>query len=93
MFTRTRPQPPTAATDLSESRANIDAVTAVVHALAGATTSEEAVRAALDVVRERFDWAYGSYWRVEADHALHFVQESGDAGEEFRRVTRAASFS
>lgn len=93
MFTRTRPQPPTAATELSESRENIDAVTAVVHALAGATTSEEAVRAALDVVRERFDWAYGSYWRVDGDRALHFVQESGDAGEEFRRVTRAASFT
>ena len=39
------------------------------------------------------DWAYGSYWRVDVDAgALRFVQESGDAGEEFRQVTLAASF-
>ena len=53
----------------------------------------EAIRQALDLVRERFGWAYGSYWQVDpADRALHFVQESGDAGEEFRQVTLAASF-
>ncbi|WP_282948475.1 GAF domain-containing protein [Cellulomonas endometrii] len=94
MFTRTRPVPSSASaagSELAESRADVDAVTAVVQALARATTSEDAVRNALEVVRERFGWVYGSYWRV-ADSALHLAQESGDAGEEFRRVTRAASF-
>jgi GAF domain-containing protein len=77
----------------AEARANATAVTDVVSALGASRTSEEAIRRALDLVRERFDWAYGSYWLVDpADRALHFVQESGDAGEEFRQVTLAASF-
>jgi GAF domain-containing protein len=78
---------------LAEASADVAAVTAVVEALADATTTEDAVSRALALVRERFGWAYASYWRVDpADRALHFVQESGDAGEEFRRVTLAASF-
>ena len=77
---------------LEEARSNVEAVTAVVHALATARSRAEAVSAALEVVRDRFGWTYGSYWRV-TDGALRFAQESGDAGEEFRRVTRAASFT
>ena len=77
---------------LEEARSNVEAVTAVVHALATARSRAEAVSAALEVVRDRFGWTYGSYWRV-TDGALRFAQESGDAGEEFRRVTRAASFA
>ena len=78
---------------LQEARDNVDAVTAVVRALASVQRTDEAVRAALEVVREQFSWAYGSYWRVEREAgALRFVQESGDAGEEFRRVTLQASF-
>jgi GAF domain-containing protein len=77
-----------------EARANVTAVIDVVQALAGAASSEDAVRTALDLVRERFGWAYGSYWRVDAEtRALRFVQESGDAGEEFRQVTLSASFT
>jgi len=78
---------------VEEAKANSAAVTAVVKALVSARTSEEAISAALDLVRERFGWAYGSYWRVDpAGGALRFVQESGDAGPEFRAVTLAASF-
>lgn len=94
MLSRSRVASAVAAVELSESRANVDAVTAVVLALAQAHTSQDAVRIALDVVRERFGWAYGSYWRIDpAGQALHFAQESGDAGEEFRRITRSASFT
>jgi GAF domain-containing protein len=94
----TRPRPRTAAgspqVELSEAHANVDAVTAVVRALATATTTREAVHSALEVVRERFGWAYGSYWKVDpTDQALHFAQESGDVGEEFHQVTLAASFT
>ena len=79
--------------ELVEAHANVDAVTAVVTALSAATSPADAVHAALQVVRERFGWAYSSYWRIdESEGALRFVQESGDAGEEFRRVTLAASF-
>ena len=84
----------TAATEsVAEATANVEAVTAVVQALSGARTADEAVSSALDLVRERFGWAYASHWRLEpADHALHFAQESGDAGAEFREVTLTASF-
>jgi len=78
---------------VQEAKANSAAVTAVVQTLSTARTPEEAVRGALDLVRERFGWAYGSYWRIDpAEQALRFVQESGDAGPEFRAVTLAASF-
>jgi len=78
---------------IEEARANTQAVTAVVNALAGASTVDAAARAALDAVRDCFGWVYGSYWRIDpASQALRFVIESGDAGEEFRRVTLGASF-
>jgi GAF domain-containing protein len=77
----------------AEARSNVAAVTDVVRALSEARTSDDAVRIALDLVRERFGWAYGSYWQVDpAIQALTFVQESGTAGDEFRQVTLAASF-
>jgi GAF domain-containing protein len=79
---------------VAEAQTNVAAVTGVVQALAAAATSGEAIRTALSIVRERFGWAYGSYWRVDpADRVLRFVQESGNAGEEFREVTLAASFA
>ena len=82
-----------AASAIDEARANTQAVTAVVRALAEATTLDAAARAALAAVRACFGWAYGSYWRVDpATQSLRFALESGDAGEEFRRVTLAASF-
>ena len=79
--------------ELRDARADVHAVTAVVKALAAATTSSQVVRAALEAVRQQFDWAYGSYWRVDPSvGALRFVQDSGDAGEAFQRVTLEASF-
>jgi GAF domain-containing protein len=79
---------------VGEARENAAALTRVVRALDGATSSAEAARTALDVVRECFGWVYGSYWRLDADaRVLRFAVESGDAGPEFRRVTREASFA
>jgi methyl-accepting chemotaxis protein len=76
------------------SAAAVDAavVTRVLQAVGGAATKDAAVRAALDTVRSVFGWAYGSYWEVEEDGALHFRLESGDAGSEFRAVTLTSSF-
>jgi GAF domain-containing protein len=80
--------------EVGEAHANVAAVTAVVGALAGARTLDAAVGVALEAVREQFGWAYGSYWRIpDGGRELHFVQESGTAGEEFRQVTLAASFA
>jgi hypothetical protein len=70
------------------------AVTNVVSALGHTNDSTLAVRAALDAVRTAFGWAYGSYWQIdEADNVLRFAAESGDAGDEFRKVTLAATFA
>jgi hypothetical protein len=70
------------------------AVTTVVAEVGAATNQQAALRAALDNVRECFGWAYGSYWALdEAADVLRFQQESGSAGEEFRKVTLAASFA
>jgi len=77
----------------AETASDTVAVNTVLQALSGARTVDEAARLALDAVRDSFGWAYGSFWKVDpSDRALKFVLESGDAGEEFRRVTLAASF-
>jgi putative methionine-R-sulfoxide reductase with GAF domain len=70
------------------------AVTSVVTALGQATDSQSALRMALDSVRTAFGWAYGSYWEIDDSvGVLKFQQESGSAGEEFRKVTLAATFA
>ncbi|MGQ0632969.1 MAG: GAF domain-containing protein, partial [Sporichthyaceae bacterium] len=76
-----------------EGAADTAAVAEVLGALSSASTVASAAEAALNTVREAFGWVYGSYWSIDAaDRALKFVTQSGDAGEEFARVTRAASF-
>jgi hypothetical protein len=70
------------------------AVTSVVSALGHTNDSTVAVQAALDAVRTAFHWAYGSYWEIDdAENVLRFRTESGSAGEEFRKVTLAATFA
>ncbi|WP_433720240.1 GAF domain-containing protein [Actinoplanes sp. CA-051413] len=70
------------------------AVTNVVTSLGDATDSSAALRIALDSVRTSFGWAYGSYWEVDdQEHVLRFQVESGSAGDEFRKVTLAATFA
>jgi transcriptional regulator with GAF, ATPase, and Fis domain len=70
------------------------AVTNVVAALGHTSDSSVALRSALDAVRTAFHWAYGSYWQIdEQDNVLRFCVESGDAGDEFKKVTLAATFA
>ncbi len=70
------------------------AVTQVVTALGEARDSSHAINLALNTVRSAFGWAYGSYWQVdEQERVLKFKLESGSAGEEFRKVTLAATFA
>ncbi|WP_380172745.1 methyl-accepting chemotaxis protein [Kineococcus sp. DHX-1] len=79
---------------LQETLNDRAAVTTVVTNVGAAANQEAALRTALETVREAFGWAYGSYWALDEDSAtLKFVVESGSAGEEFRRVTLAASFA
>jgi methyl-accepting chemotaxis protein len=74
--------------------ADANAVTTVLREASKATSAQDAARTALDTIRREFGWAYGSYWQIDSrDNALHFVVESGSAGEEFRTVTVKASFA
>ncbi|MGQ7351001.1 methyl-accepting chemotaxis protein [Quadrisphaera oryzae] len=71
-----------------------EAVTTVVTQVNAAGTRERVLSCALDSVRTAFGWAYGSFWAMDpVSRELRFAQESGSAGEEFRRVTLAASFA
>ncbi|WP_433291097.1 methyl-accepting chemotaxis protein [Actinoplanes sp. CA-030573] len=70
------------------------AVTNVVSALGHTSDSSVAIRSALDAVRTAFGWAYGSYWQIDdEENVLKFQVESGSAGDEFRKVTLAATFA
>ena len=78
----------------NEATADNAAVNKVLAAAAAASTEDEAVQSTLDVVRSEFGWAYGSFWRIDpAEGVLKYAAESGDAGQEFRAVTLAASFA
>ncbi|WIM98351.1 methyl-accepting chemotaxis protein [Actinoplanes oblitus] len=80
------------AAELREAADDRVAVTTVVNRLGAAPDSQSALRAALDAVRSAFGWVYGSYWEVDPDeNVLKFQVESGSAGDEFRRVTLAAT--
>ncbi|MFI1996680.1 methyl-accepting chemotaxis protein [Actinoplanes sp. NPDC020271] len=83
-----------ATTELRETLSDRAAVTTVVAKVGEANDQRTAIRVALDGVRTAFGWAYGSYWALdESDWELRFDCESGSAGEEFRKVTLAASFA
>ncbi|WP_435827424.1 methyl-accepting chemotaxis protein [Actinoplanes philippinensis] len=83
-----------AASELKETLNDRAAVTTVVAEVGEALDQQSAIRTALDRVRTAFGWAYGSYWALdEAEQRLRFQCESGSAGDEFRKVTLAASFA
>ncbi|MCW2510464.1 MAG: Methyl-accepting chemotaxis sensory transducer, partial [Modestobacter sp.] len=83
-----------ATAQLQETLDDRVAVTTVVTEVGAASDRQSALHIALDTVREAFGWAYGSYWALdESANVLRFQQESGSAGEEFRKVTLTASFA
>lgn len=70
------------------------AVNAVVRQVSIARSEDEAVQMALDTIRQEFGWEYGSFWSLDAqEQVLRNALESGSAGEEFRSVTRQATFA
>jgi putative methionine-R-sulfoxide reductase with GAF domain len=83
-----------AAAELRQVAADRLAVTNVVNALGEVRDTASALERALDTVRTAFGWAYGSYWEIDDAHnVLRFKSESGSAGDEFRKVTLAATFA
>jgi methyl-accepting chemotaxis protein len=78
----------------AETAADTQAVNQVLEAVSRVETVAEAASVALDTVRKSFNMAYGSYWVIDKNlNALKFLVESGSVNEEFRRVTRDASFA
>jgi methyl-accepting chemotaxis protein len=73
---------------VDDSRALVETMTA----LALATTSDDAIKVAVETVRRTFAWSYGSYWKIEpADNTLHIALQWGDAGEEVRQLERSTT--
>jgi methyl-accepting chemotaxis protein len=65
----------------AESAADNTGVIEVLGALVDATSVDAVIARALDTVRARFSYAYGSYWRVEPSRrSLELVAESGSLG-------------
>ena len=78
----------------TESMKNLEASNKATMAVAGATRTLDAAKAALDSIRESFGWAYGSYWQLDKKtKTLKFGVDSGTVTSEFRRVTEGASFA
>jgi GAF domain-containing protein len=79
---------------MAATAADAAAVNDVLAVIAGAENHHGTLAAVLDRVRSSFGWAYGSVWEIDpAEGVLRFSVESGDAGPEFRDVTRSASFA
>jgi GAF domain-containing protein len=77
-----------------EAQRDSTATTNVLKAVTNAATAREALSGALHEIRTGFGWVYGSFWKLdENEKVLRFAQESGDAGAEFREVTKDATFA
>ena len=78
---------------LDETNANARAVSSLVAALERVSTTDEAMHAALDAVREAFGWFYGGYWVVDPkENALYCTVESGSVNDEWHRLTQTCRF-
>ncbi|SDJ36820.1 methyl-accepting chemotaxis sensory transducer with GAF sensor [Frankineae bacterium MT45] len=91
-FSRTHSGPATS--DPATGSTALAAVSSLIEAVRTAQSVDEVARAALDTIRSKFGWAYGSYWRVDREAgALRFALESGSVDAEFAAVTAAATFA
>ncbi len=78
----------------SEMEHDMAAINSVVREIAESSSEERAIKGALDTTRNEFGWEYGSFWAIdENERVLRNSLESGSAGDEFRRVTREATFA
>jgi methyl-accepting chemotaxis protein len=78
---------------IDEANENTTAMFKVLDGISTAKNAQEAVRTALDTIRDAFGWAYASYWALDTnERCLKFSCESGTVNPEFARVTMAARF-
>jgi methyl-accepting chemotaxis protein len=84
----------TSLTTFQEQLENSRALLAVMQTIFTQNSSESAISLALKTIQDTFGWAYGSFWRLDADsNTLKFAQETGQVTPEFSKVTREASFA
>ncbi len=77
----------------NEMLADSNAVNFLLMRLVNASSSESAIRMALDTVKESFGWTYGAYWKLDqVQNKLVFAAESGTVDDEFRRATQEAEY-
>ena len=76
-----------------EASADTNAINSLLLALARAKTADDVVASALSAVRDAYDWAYGSYWRLDKTAAvMRFGRDTGTVADEFRRKTMETTF-
>ena len=72
-----------------ELATNSRAINTVLEVLNQAQEETDALRSALDTLRDVFGWNYASFWKHDPENqVLRFDVESGSVNEDFRRVTQ-----
>lgn len=78
----------------NESYKNSKALIAVFKEISKARTANQAIVSALNSIKDQFDWAYGSFWKLDiGEQVLRFSEETGAVTPEFTKVTQQASFA
>jgi len=71
--------------------ANTQTLNLILERVSQADSVEDAIRLALETVKESFRWSYGSYWVTDHEGMiLRFRQESGSFTEQFHRLSVSA---
>lgn len=74
-----------------EAAVNAKALNQILEQVSQASSGEDAVRIALETIKESFRWAYGGFWALDPEGmVLRFKQESGSFTEEFCRLNASA---
>lgn len=77
-----------------EAQQEARAIQELITLIGKASSRQEAAASALKTIKERFGWAYSSYWRLDGEkNLLVFDQECGQASKEFHDVSYTASFA
>lgn len=78
----------------AQSEADGQALSEVLDSLDKCRSADELVRVSLQVVREKFGWAYASAWELDPNAGtLHFAAESGQASAQFTSHSRTTHFA
>ncbi len=77
-----------------ETDRDMTAINDVVVKIGESHDERSSIQSVLDTVRADFGWEYASFWAIDPEQqVLRNAYESGSAGEEFRQVTRQATFA